>query len=115
LPKAIAIKEMKTSLSREFVLVQWEEKELWVEKDLTKSEPLDGILNAEDELVPFPDKEKINIVTTGRLSQEKNQVTLIEAFALFQEKHPESHLYIIGSGPEKNHLEEKIKELSLAK
>lgn len=115
LPKAIAIKEMKTSLSREFVLVQWEEKELWVEKELTNAEPLDGILNAEDELVPFPDKEKINIVTTGRLSQEKNQVTLIEAFALFQEKNPESHLYIIGSGPEKGHLEEKIKELSLEK
>ncbi|MEG0733078.1 MAG: CDP-glycerol glycerophosphotransferase family protein [Vagococcus sp.] len=113
LPGAVAIREFKTSLSREFVLIEWEEKELWVEKERIIIEPLDGILNSSDELVPFPDKNKINIVTTGRLSQEKNQATLIDAFALFIKEHPASHLYIIGSGPERKNLIEKINELEL--
>ncbi len=113
LPKANVLKTVKTSHNREFLLVEWDEKELWVEKAETKAQLIDGILNAADELVAFPDKDKINIVTTGRLSQEKNQVVLIEAFSLFIQKNPASHLYIIGSGPEKQHLEQKIKELDL--
>ena len=55
-------------------------------------------------IVPAPKKENINFVTMGRLSNEKNHINLITAFARFNSENPNSRLYIIGDGPnaEKN-------------
>lgn len=51
-----------------------------------------------------PDPNKTNYVTLGRLSPEKNQALLIQSFALALKEDPNSMLYIIGSGPQKNKL-----------
>lgn len=51
------------------------------------------------------EKDKINFVNNGRLSFAKNQASLIKAFNIFSEKHPECELYIIGDGELKDELE----------
>lgn len=108
-----AIQEVETSLRKVFLKIAYNEKEFWVKKqDLTIQDVM-GINNALGEWIAYPDKNKLNIVTTGRLSQEKNQGLLIEAFSIFYRQHPESHLYIIGSGPEENKLRKQIHLLGL--
>lgn len=52
-------------------------------------------------------------ITLGRLSPEKNQETLIEAFALVHTHHPQTRLFILGEGPLWHHLSRKIHELEL--
>ena len=110
-----AKEKLITSKQREFFLVDWEGRDLWVQAtDLEEvASVVQGVWNAEGMLIPFPDKSKTNIVTTGRLSQEKNQITLIKGFKDFQEEIPNSHLYIIGAGPEENNLKMSIKEFGL--
>ena len=51
------------------------------------------------------------IVSVGRLSEEKNQQLLIDAYELFHSVHPEYKLKIYGSGP----LEEKLQNSIQAK
>ncbi len=53
------------------------------------------------------------IVTTGRLTGQKDHATLIDAFGRVQERVP-SHLLIIGEGPERAALEHRITEAGLA-
>lgn len=57
--------------------------------------------------------DSFNFITMGRLSPEKNQLGLIEAFALFVERHPNSNLYFLGKGPMQAQLDERIEELAL--
>src|SRR5690625_4146812 len=67
--------------------------------------------NKEDEKL-FTD-DKIVFITIGRLSGEKNQETLIRAFAKIYKKHPEIRLIILGKGPLKYRLMAVIDELEL--
>lgn len=60
-----------------------------------------------------PKKNKINFVNVARLSPEKNHVSLIEAFAELSTQHKDCELYILGNGPIKNIVEQKIIELGL--
>ena len=53
------------------------------------------------------------IVTVGRLSPEKNQELLIDAFYLVHKKEPKYKLVIYGSGPLKEKLCSKIESLHL--
>ena len=46
----------------------------------------------------------------GRLSPEKNQKNLIEAFAEFRLENPKSRLYILGKGPLEKELIQCIKD-----
>ncbi len=48
-----------------------------------------------------------NIVAVGRFTEAKNYPMLIEAFSILHHKHPETRLYILGSGE----LKEKISAL----
>lgn len=59
------------------------------------------------------DRNLVNFVSMGRLSPEKNQKSLIEAFAKFIEVTPNSRLYILGMGPLKDELVQQIQELKL--
>jgi glycosyltransferase involved in cell wall biosynthesis len=53
------------------------------------------------------------ILIVGRLSREKDHLTLLEAVAgLPSELHP--HLVIVGEGPERSRIEERIRNLNLA-
>lgn len=52
-------------------------------------------------------------VNVGRLSPEKNQLRLLEAFARTHRAHPETRLLIIGDGPERHTLERAIHALGI--
>jgi len=65
------------------------------------------------ESVPRPTKEYLNFVNMGRLSPEKAQGNLIEAFARFHEQNKMSRLYILGEGPLRGELEQAIERFSL--
>jgi glycosyltransferase involved in cell wall biosynthesis len=52
-------------------------------------------------------------LSVGRLTPQKNQTLLVEAFASVFEKHPHSELIIAGEGQERQNLEELIHRLNL--
>ncbi len=54
------------------------------------------------------------IVSVGRLTKQKNQKMLIEAFAAAVKKHPEYSLTIYGEGDLRPELENKAKELGVS-
>lgn len=61
-------------------------------------------------LAPLDEKRLISV---GRLSAEKGQMDLLKMFNQLSKKHPDWHLDIIGDGPERDKLEEYIKEKKL--
>ena len=60
-------------------------------------------------------KDKNLFVSIGNLRWQKNYITLIEAFKMVCEINPKALLLIYGEGPEREILENKIKELNLEK
>lgn len=60
-------------------------------------------------------QDAITIGTVGRLSKEKNIPMLIDAFALLRKRLPALafRLLIVGDGPERVHLEERIRRLEM--
>lgn len=61
----------------------------------------------------FHDEEISVVLSVGRLSRQKDFLTLIRAFALLLDAHPESRLVIVGEGPERPQIEALIKEKGL--
>ncbi len=59
------------------------------------------------------DSSLISFVNMGRLSPEKNQETLILAFAKIHEKYHNTRLYILGDGPLRASLSALVSELHL--
>lgn len=55
------------------------------------------------------------IVTSGRLTAQKNHRLLITAFSRVIEKYPDYELYIYGEGPQRQDLEQYVAELNLQK
>lgn len=53
------------------------------------------------------------IVTVGRLTKQKNQKMLIDAFSDFHEKYPDSELHIFGEGELREELTKQIIQLKL--
>ncbi|WP_218990372.1 glycosyltransferase, partial [Campylobacter jejuni] len=51
----------------------------------------------------------------ARLSIEKDQAKLIQAFKVINDKYPKTLLLILGEGPLKEDLEKLIKDLKLDK
>jgi len=51
--------------------------------------------------------------TVGRLSPEKGHRRLLEAFAQVRSRHPRARLVIVGEGPERAVLQQRIAELGL--
>ncbi|MFL2095852.1 CDP-glycerol glycerophosphotransferase family protein [Marinilactibacillus psychrotolerans] len=60
-----------------------------------------------------PKENKINFVNAARLSPEKNHISLIEAFAKLADQNENCELYILGHGPIRNEIEQKISELDM--
>jgi glycosyltransferase involved in cell wall biosynthesis len=50
----------------------------------------------------------------GRLSEQKAQHVLVEAVARLREKYPKIQLLLVGEGPRRPFLEERIRELGIA-
>ena len=73
------------------------------------------INNAVDKTVFFNNriKRKEQIITVGRLEQQKGYQYLIEGFSAFQKNNPEYQLVFVGDGQLKNILHEKVKKLGL--
>ncbi|MFL1994904.1 glycosyltransferase [Lysinibacillus irui] len=61
----------------------------------------------------FPNLHNINIMTIGRLSDEKNHRKLIEHFSEKYKNKKNYHLYILGQGPLESELKKYVSELSL--
>lgn len=59
------------------------------------------------------DSDLISFVNMGRLSPEKNQAALIQAFAKLHKEHPHTRLYIIGEGALMGELKSLITSLNL--
>lgn len=72
----------------------------------------DEIVEMEDVFAEFKGTKFINI---GRMSHEKDQLKLIEAFSEVHKKNKDTRLFILGDGPLKQDLIELIKKLSLEK
>lgn len=53
------------------------------------------------------------LVTTGRLNWFKGWKLMIDAFAIFEKKHPLARLYFIGDGEDRKRIEAEIKEHGL--
>lgn len=68
----------------------------------------DDSMAYEAEVVHAPEKECTNFVTMGRLSPEKNQDSLIQAFGKLYRENPSVRLYILGEGPWREYLEKLI-------
>lgn len=64
-------------------------------------------------VVPTPDRDCKVLATVGRLSNEKNQINLIKAFARINRENPDTLLYIIGDGPILDDLRECISECNM--
>ena len=64
---------------------------------------------------PFPESgdNTINFINLGRLSPEKGQDQLIEAFAKIHSKYENTRLYIVGEGVVREKLENLIQTLNL--
>lgn len=63
-------------------------------------------------------RQKLNLeyakfaVFTGRLSLEKGLDTLIKAWKIVNEKHPDAHLLLLGEGGEYRNVEDDLKKLT---
>lgn len=60
----------------------------------------------------WSDQKKV-IISIGRLAAEKNFETLIQAFAIVAQKHPDAILAIIGDGPDSGSLRKLAKNLGV--
>lgn len=64
--------------------------------------------------IPMPKQDShTNFVNMGRLSPEKGQDQLIEAFAMIHNEYEDTTLYIIGDGPSKGKLKKMISAYGL--
>jgi glycosyltransferase involved in cell wall biosynthesis len=60
----------------------------------------------------IPEDKKI-ILSVGRLSREKDHVTLVEALAHLRQQGAQAHLLIVGEGPERPKIEARARSLGL--
>ncbi|GHH97454.1 CDP-glycerol glycerophosphotransferase family protein [Neobacillus kokaensis] len=72
-----------------------------------------AVKTIEGTTIPEPSSENFNFINMGRLSPEKAQDNLINAFARFHQNQQNSKLYILGAGPLRKELEDLIAELKL--
>lgn len=79
-------------------------------KDLLKcnSIVIRNPINPDFRIRPYKGQKSKRIVTVGRLSTEKNQKLLIDAFGKVADKYPEYTVEIYGDGPLKEELTQQI-------
>lgn len=62
---------------------------------------------------PYLGKRKKQIVSVGRLIEQKNHRMLIDAFNIIKDRYPEYQLVIYGEGPLRPEIEKYIEEMGL--
>lgn len=70
-------------------------------------------VNQIEKMVQMPEGSFVNFCTVGRMSEEKNQKSLLEAFCMLYRIQPLCRLYMIGSGPLLEKLERYVKNHGL--
>jgi len=78
----------------------------------TDIQKIDSITNVN---YPFMDKKNFNIISVGRLIEQKGYSHLIKAFKKFYERNHNSRLFICGDGKERNKITSLIKNMGLEK
>lgn len=78
---------------------------------------IEQIISSSNEKIEMEDEfnsfDGIKFINIGRMSHEKDQLKLIDAFSEVHSKHTNTRLFILGDGVLKVDLEERIKALSL--
>ena len=91
---------------------QTSDAQAWFPKRLQKKSAI--IMNEVSETFFNVTRENTsNIVTVGRLSEQKNHKMLIRAFGSIASKHPDQNLLIYGEGNARHELEQLIESLNL--
>lgn len=91
---------------------QTDEAKAWFPKKLQKKS--DVILNDVDKVFFETEYKGGNaVVTLGRLSEQKNQKMLINAFAVVADKYHDACLNIYGIGPLKDELQKQIEKINM--
>ena len=94
--------------SKKFEIKKFDEESYFIlDKDINKK-----IMKLK--AVITPTNKNINFVNVGRLSPEKDQKKLIEAFYEVSKKYNNIKLYILGDGVLKNELETLVENLNLS-
>ncbi len=91
-----------------FVLVSKEQRDFYQKLTNTKCVYIPNSLDYYPNRVSELDNH--NLVSVGRLSKEKGYMDLIDVMKMVIEKYPDAILNIIGDGPERENIENKIKE-----
>lgn len=60
-----------------------------------------------------PRGEQTTFITVGRLATIKNHTLLLRSFALLTRQYPQCRLIIVGDGPQRQQLEQLIRELGI--
>ena len=82
--------------------------------DLKNYKPVDlAVKEEKKKKINFKSEDKL-IISVGRLTPQKNQKQLIEAFSIFSKKHPEYKLIILGQGGLFNDLSALINQLNIS-
>ncbi|MGY3765903.1 CDP-glycerol glycerophosphotransferase family protein [Vagococcus vulneris] len=113
LPLVKVVRELVTTDDQTFIQVEWQDKLVWLNQEDTENSLAYGMFNNNKDYIPYPNNAETNFVTMGRLSPEKNQVQLVEAFAAYYQEKQSGYLYLIGSGPEQEKLEAAVDKYQL--
>lgn len=110
--------EMVTTSKGILYHIEYATQHYYVTQDMLKvSDDNDTLYDINGNEIPAIEKENYNLVTMGRLSEEKNQEALIESIALLLAQHPSwrqtFRLYMLGDGRLRKRLLAKIKKLDL--
>ena len=106
-------KELQKIFEYEYKIKKKKIKTIYNSIDLERIRELkkEKILNSKK---VFDDASTIKFITVGSLREVKGHEYLIEAFSGVKQQIPNSKLIIIGEGPLRRKLEQKIKELDLS-
>jgi glycosyltransferase involved in cell wall biosynthesis len=81
---------------------------LWIRRKMTPvNNPVTAVSKRRPDVAACGLKPKI-ILTVGRLEEQKDHATLVDAFALLSEKFPEWDLRIVGEGSQRSCLEKRV-------
>lgn len=124
--RKVLVNRIASSLTDRVVAVSNDVANLAVELEHVRPDKVMTILNGVDteEYCPGADpiaaRERLGIPTTGfhigcvaRLAPVKDHRTLLDALAILRASRPDTHLTLIGDGPERRALEEHVSLLGL--
>ncbi|WP_191270340.1 CDP-glycerol glycerophosphotransferase family protein [Neobacillus kokaensis] len=111
--KTVIIDKEARTIDEVYYHISYEAEPIgWLNKRAFENVKTLGILRG-GRFIAEPSKEHYNFITMGRLSPEKGQDNLIQAFARLHKDNENTKLYILGEGPLRPELENLISELGV--